>query len=1070
MRVCMTDINRIGAVLLLLLAALSFFSGHSVRSDDCGGAEVQWQILTKLNYSTQIRLHPRLLLLVTVPWSGESRSLMKVLAHVVASDEVRFGTLKLMVLYINMERMLADALGATEGITVFYYHNAVSYKYWGRLRVQNILASVEYVTSLSPDELPLKSLSTSEELKGFLHSTDKAVLLLEFCGWTPRLLATNKSTESDLGKGYLGTDFNRWNNETLMEEEKDNRKDMENNMLSCSNDDVFNRVPLPNQFTAVNNSLAKEAETLTVNAGESCPSYEFQQFEVFFQKLITSAREFFLPPERFRYAMVRDRSLLPLLNIEEPSSWLVTVQFSGCPSCSQILKDVDELRSILLSQPSPVSVLEDDPHGAEVALPAQRPSMLLFVDRSSDSMEIRRESQEALSAFRELAKLSEMANPIRVQANMRPDKTIENSQASLRLKHPRLQAFASSENIVVKDKMSVLIFNEGQQVTLENLVPELQGRSVHEILNYALKQKKEIKLSSLAKDVGFQLLSQDFNVEVVESLPSPSANQPNQVLGDAPVEDGHEGSDINKKQLQEVPPNPSDVEHIMLEGKKDSLDINSLSSSVEHEHDDHTTSIINDSAQGWNVGGTRPTGKDYSEPMKIFTVSFFYLDGQYRLLETLTGGSKIPSVVIVDPISQEHYLLDDQPVFSSLSMFVNDFLAGKLHPYLQSVSVVPISRNPQKPPFVNQDFHETDSIPLVTTRTFADLVIGSKFDPRNSSNPWDRNVLVLFSNSWCGFCQRVELVVREVYRAVKGYANMKTNSSMKEKLMLMGDAMLKLPLIYMMDCTRNDCSFIIKPILQREVYPVLLLFPAERKNNSVSYEGDIAVSDIIKFLAAHGCDVVDLIMNKGFAQEQNSVTEGLQTRSFHHEVVLKHQQNAAPKYKIDAQLPVGLHEKLHLFPGCVLSATEMLVDVHPFDESKILIVKADEITGFRGLIINKHIRWDSLEDLDQGFELLKEAPLSFGGPVVMRGMPLAALTHKSIEDQSDEILPNVYYIGPPATHSLLEEIRAGNQSVHDFWFFLGYSNWGWEQLFHEIAQGAWKVSKGDLERLEWPWR
>lgn len=417
--------------------------------------------------------------------------------------------------------------------------------------------------------------------------------------------------------------------------------------------------------------------------------------------------------------------------------------------------------------------LEDDPHGAGAALPAKRPSMLLFVDRSSNSLEIRRESQEALFAFRELAKLSEMANPIRVQATMRPDKT--NSQASLRLKHPRLQAFASSENVVVKDKMSVLVFNEGQQVTLENLVPELQGRSMHEILNYALKQKKELKLSSLAKDAGFQLLSQDLNIEVVESLPSPSANQPNQVLGEAPVEDGREGSDINKKQLPELPPNPSD----------DSLDINSLSS-VEPEHDDHSTSITNDSAQGWNVGGTRPTGNDDNEPRKNFTVSFFYLDGQYRLLETLTGGSKIPSVVIVDPISQEHYLLDDQPVFSysSLSMFVNAFLAGKLHPYLQSASVVPSSRNAQKPPFVNQDFHETDSIPLVTTHTFADLVIGSKFDPRNSSNPWDRNVLVLFSNSWCGFCQRVELVVREVYRAVKGYTDMKTNSSMKEKEML----------------------------------------------------------------------------------------------------------------------------------------------------------------------------------------------------------------------------------------------------------------------------------------------
>lgn len=126
-------------------------------------------------------------------------------------------------------------------------------------------------------------------------------------------------------------------------------------MLSCSNDDGFNRVtPLANQFTAVNNSLVKEAENLTVNAGESCPSYEFQQFELFFQKLITSARELFLPPERFRFAMVSDRSLLPLLNIEEPSSWLVTVHFSGCPSCSQIIKEVDELRSILQSQPSPV--------------------------------------------------------------------------------------------------------------------------------------------------------------------------------------------------------------------------------------------------------------------------------------------------------------------------------------------------------------------------------------------------------------------------------------------------------------------------------------------------------------------------------------------------------------------------------------------------------------------------------------------------------------------------------------------------------------------------------------------
>lgn len=217
----MSDFNRSG-LLLLLAAALALLSGHTVY---CGGgdAEVQWQILTKLNYSSQIRLHPRLLLLVTVPWSGESQSLMKGLAHAVSSDEMGLGTLKLMVLYKNVERMLADSLGAADGITVFYYHNSLSYKYWGRLRVQNILVSVHYVMSLSPDEQHLKSLTTAEELREFLHSTDKAVLLFEFCGWTPRLVALNDSmTGSDLG--FVGADFNMENNETLVGEEKDNRK------------------------------------------------------------------------------------------------------------------------------------------------------------------------------------------------------------------------------------------------------------------------------------------------------------------------------------------------------------------------------------------------------------------------------------------------------------------------------------------------------------------------------------------------------------------------------------------------------------------------------------------------------------------------------------------------------------------------------------------------------------------------------------------------------------------------------------------------------------------------------
>ncbi|KAL0386275.1 UNVERIFIED_CONTAM: hypothetical protein Sradi_3021800 [Sesamum radiatum] len=452
---------------------------------------------------------------------------MKELAHMVASDEVRFGTLKLMVLYRNVERMLADALGVADGITVFYYHNTLSYKYWGRLRGQNILSSVHYVMSLSPDELPLKSLTTPEELSDFLHSTDKVVVVTDFCGWTARLLAANKSmTESDLGKGYFATGFKKENNGTVAAEEKANRK------VDCSFlllNIMWNI--LAESFTSVNHSLA-EAENSTFSDGDSCTLYEFQQFEVFLQKLIIVAREFFLPPERVRFSVVQERSILSLLDIEEPGSGLMTVYFPGCPSCSK---------------------LEDDSQGVEATLPEKRPTMLLFVDRLSNSMQIRVESQKALNALRELAERTEMLNQNHGQSTIRNGKTsIETNRASWSTpKHPRIKPFAASRKVILNDKMSIMLLNEGQQVTLENLAPDLQGSSVQEILTYALKRQKEIKLSSLAKDAGFQLLSKDFDIEVVESLPSHTEDQSKRVLGETPVCDG-ESADIDKKQIPAV--------------------------------------------------------------------------------------------------------------------------------------------------------------------------------------------------------------------------------------------------------------------------------------------------------------------------------------------------------------------------------------------------------------------------------------------------------------------------------------------------------------------------------------
>lgn len=50
--------------------------------------------------------------------------------------------------------------------------------------------------------------------------------------------------------------------------------------------------------------------------------------------------------------------------------------------------------------------------------------------------------------------------------------------------------------------------------------------------------------------------------------------------------------------------------------------------------------------------------------------------------------------------------------------------------------------------------------------------------------------------------------------------------------------------------------------MQREVYPLLLLFPAESKN-AVLYKGDVAVYEIIKFLKEHGNDSSGLVREKG---------------------------------------------------------------------------------------------------------------------------------------------------------------------------------------------------------------
>ncbi|URD85338.1 hypothetical protein MUK42_27554 [Musa troglodytarum] len=235
--------------------------------------------------------------------SGESRSLMKEVAHLVANNQDKLDFLKLMVIYRSSEKMLADILGATEEITLFYYHSSMSYKYHGRLRAENILSSVNHFQSLEPEELPLKLLQTPEGRGELFLSTDKAVLLLEFCGWSAKLLRrkNNGNYETPMSAfnhsenvGIIGQSINR---EMVDDFHVEHHKGMENR-LTCAVEDGLGRSDWLKEYTLANQSALEQLDDGGGGTRMLCTDEEFKQFETFFMKFTAIAREFFLPPER----------------------------------------------------------------------------------------------------------------------------------------------------------------------------------------------------------------------------------------------------------------------------------------------------------------------------------------------------------------------------------------------------------------------------------------------------------------------------------------------------------------------------------------------------------------------------------------------------------------------------------------------------------------------------------------------------------------------------------------------------------------------------------------------------
>lgn len=420
----------------------------------------------------------------------------------------------------------------------------------------------------------------------------------------------------------------------------------------------------------------------------------------------------------------------------------------------------------------------------ESALPADKPSLLLFVDRSADSSDTRSKSKEALSAFRELALSNHIKYQMVGQNGDRLGKSVQDYEDSRGVsQHPKLKLSPKSKMIKLKNKMStMMILNEDKHVTWNKQSSDLRS-SLHDILESLLHKKKDGKLSSLAKELGFQLLSDDIDIQLVNTLPSESETQADHDMPKLLNED-HIASDVNiDKDKVELPyeqhPVNSKVTVAELhskhyEEKIAHVDSNKQLKFAESElfaDEDEIDVVGHVKAGETGYSDVDKLGEQQLHHFKVFTGSFFFSDGNYRLVQALTGELEVPAMVIIDPVVQRHYVFPAEKnySYSSLTDFLTRFLNITLLPYQQSETALHAPREATRPPFVNLDFHEVDSIPQITSNTFSNLVLGNN---QSDTDALTKDVLVLFSNRWCGFCQRMELVVCEVYRAMKGYINM----------------------------------------------------------------------------------------------------------------------------------------------------------------------------------------------------------------------------------------------------------------------------------------------------------
>lgn len=270
------------------------------------------------------------------------------LSRLLEKDRGAFSTLNLRYVYIDKDRPLAQIVPTKRSPTIYLFRHGIPYLYGGRLTGSHILEGTKH--GMRTKGFPLELLQTTEALKSFVDSTDRAFLLLDFCGFAQTIVQKHLQSKgllvgantmalenegvdhatsdrqhderSDAVEGVGGNgnlpEVSFQYHEPLLEklfeglENSSRDTSMELTMRSRSWDEHFISSILPgvaNSTSGPTANVGHESSSFSEDDGSMCTTLEKERFDAVFDNFSKVAIRNALTPHRAKFGIVTIESV-----------------------------------------------------------------------------------------------------------------------------------------------------------------------------------------------------------------------------------------------------------------------------------------------------------------------------------------------------------------------------------------------------------------------------------------------------------------------------------------------------------------------------------------------------------------------------------------------------------------------------------------------------------------------------------------------------------------------------------------------------------------------------------------